>query len=159
MIEGFIQDSSTLEIALTTGESTPLTFPSTGAFLDRTVTLRGNFFSREETTYRFIPMNGFTLDPATTMINGATTITRVIQSDGSVDTTATVPIIGADGSVNLLINDQVRSWAVDFTRNFPRVPTDPTAVPEAAAGQYLYHGGWRPFTNSQTHPTLSLIHI
>ena len=72
----------------------------------------------------------------------------MIGSDGTVDTTTTVPIIGADGSVNLLINDQVRAWAVDFIRAFPRVPTDPAATPEAAAGQYFYHGGWRPFTTT-----------
>ena len=133
-------------MCLGAGESTPLTFASTSAFLDRTVTLRGLFFSREETTYRFIPKNGFTLDPATTMINGSTTITRVIGTDGTVDTTTQVPIIGTDGSVNLLINDAVRSWNVEFIRNFQRVPTDPSAVPEATAGQYLYHGAWRPIT-------------
>ena len=147
-IETAIRDATTTEINLVQGESLPTTFTSTADYQSRNLQERGVFSQREETTYRLIPMNGFSLDATNTTINGATTITRVIGSDGTVDTTTTVPIIGTDGSVNLLINDQVRSWQVDFIRAFPRVPTDPTATPEAAAGQYLYHGGWRPFTTT-----------
>ena len=53
---------------------------------------------REETTYQFTPFNNFTISTAT--INGQP---------------AEVP---ANGIIDTVENDDVRPWAVTFSRNF-----------------------------------------
>ena len=67
-IEGFIQDSSSLAFALTSGSATPTEFPSTSAFTATTIraTFASGFFT--DYRYRFIPMNDFTIDTSACLL-------------------------------------------------------------------------------------------
>ena len=60
----------------------------------------------------------------------------MIQPDDSVDTDP-VSIFGADGSVNLVVNTDVTTWAVRFTRSFDNVPP-PGTVATATTGPYVF---------------------
>ena len=84
MIEGYIQDQCTLEIALVQGESLPTDFATTAQFGSISPTLSGALGSlQEQTTYQFTPMNGFSLNTTRTTIGGATTVARIIGPDGT----------------------------------------------------------------------------
>ena len=137
------------QIGLVQGAHTPLTFTSTAQFPTGSYDVTGNLgASQEETTYRFLPLNGFSIDQANTNIEDQTTITRVI-TDGVVNTSP-VSIFGTDGSVNLVVNDEVEDWDVRFTRTFTGVPVPAGTTATATTGPYIFQDGdWN----------LSLIHI
>ena len=123
-IEGYIQDSSTLWIDLIQGTSTPVTFTSTAQLPTGSYSVMGDLGSqREESTYQFTPFNNFTISTAT--INGQP---------------ADVP---ANGIIDTVENDDVRPWAVTFSRNFLGVPQNPT-VPDFTPGPYIRQNDqWR----------------
>ena len=146
MIEGYIQDQSTLEIALVQGESLPTDFNTTAQFGSISPNLSGMLGSmQEQSTYQFTPMNGFALNTTRTTIGGATTIARIIGPDGTIDTSPQ-PII-SDGVVNIIVNNTATTWAAEFTRSYPNVPSAST-TPDASAGQYFHQGSWRSIPNT-----------
>ena len=144
-IEAAIADQSGLEIALVQGSSTPINFPTTSAFTGRNVPLTGYLGSlSEHTTYQFLPLNGFTIDRtlALTNIGDANTITRVIQSDGSINTSPE-SIYNTAGAVDLVVNTDVTTWDVRFTRTFTNVPPMGVA-PTFVTGPHVFQAGiWR----------------
>ena len=131
-------------MGLVQGAGTPVDFASTAAYTGRNFPLTGFLGSmREETTYQFLPLNGFSINQANTNIEGLTTITRTVGADGEVNT-GPVSIFGADGSVNLLVNDDVEDWDVEFTRTFTGVPVPANTQPADTSGPYVYQNGdWR----------------
>ena len=140
VIEAAIADSSSLEIALHQGNSTPLTFATTSAFTGRPVLLTGYLGSlSEHSTYQFLPLNGFTINRNATNINDLQTITRVIQPDGSINTSPE-SIYNSAGAVDLVVNTDVEDWDVQFTRTFRGVPTTPT-TPTHTTGPHVFQAG------------------
>ena len=126
-IEGFIQDSSSLPFALTTGSATPTEFPTTSAFTAITIraTFASGFFTDHR--YRFIPMNDFAIDTNVTNTNiGGTAVT--LEADGSVN--------------NFQPASSIMPWAVRFTRTFAQVPPMGT-MPTFVNGPHVFQTTWR----------------
>ena len=127
-IEGLIQDSSSLAFALTSGSATPTEFPSTSAFTSTTVraTFASGFFT--DYRYRFIPMNGFTIDTTTTRTNvGGAAVT-----------------LEADGSVNdFRPESNIMPWAVRFRRTFTNVPSPSGVIPLFTNGPHVFQTDWQ----------------
>ena len=127
-MEGLIQDSSSLAFALTSGSATPTEFPSTSAFTSTTVraTFASGFFT--DYRYRFIPMNGFTIDTTTTRTNiGGAAVT-----------------LEADGSVNdFRPASNIMAWNVRFRRTFTNVPSPSGVTPLFTNGPHVFQTTWQ----------------
>ena len=118
VIEAAIQDSSALPIDLIQGSATPVDFTTTARFQSGSYDVMGDLGStREETTYRFLPLNDFTI--TTSNINNLP-----ITPDSA-------------GNIDIVQNDDVRAWNVTFSRDFLGVPTTPTAA-TFTPGPYVY---------------------
>ena len=139
MIEGFVQDQSSLEIALVQLESLPTTFPSTAQFRSRSVTEFRSLGQVLIQTYSFTPMNGFAIDRSRTTING------VVIPDSD---------YAADGSVSVERNENnVQPWQVDFTRTYTNIASVGSTV-AAESGLYAYRNGWQEVMLNPTPITL-----